>query len=843
MRPEQAERVAEIVEEALESSADKRRRLIVDLCGDDADLRVEVDSLLRFQEKAFSFIEIPAFELAAKIIANENGKLKSREQLGDYKIVSLLGEVESGEVYLAEDTALNRKVAIKLLRSGFGAGGNTIRRFRQEEQNLAGLTHPNIAWLYRGAMTTTGIPYFVMEYADGPRLDHYCRDKALSIRERLVLFRKVCAAVSYAHQHLVIHRNIKPANIRINADGEPKLLDFGIAKPLDPATSIIEQTIIVAAGITSEYASPEQVRSETITTASDIYSLGVVLYELLTEQHPYCVAGRRPGEVARAIAEQQPAKPSIAINLAKRESRIENRESSGSRFTASPCSTQRRLTHDSRLLRGDLDHIILKALHKQPEHRYASVAQFSEDIHRYLVGLPVLAGRHSVGYRIGKFLKRHPVGIAAAALFTLSLIGGIIATAGLARRADQQRELAERRFNDFRQEANSLMSEIQDSAKNLPSLQRELASVYETLGNIQRNAPSANLGDTNGALASYRKAMGIREGLGDVQASTETQIEIARSYRALGDILAQKEDISGTVDNYRNSLAILEKLNVAPLDNISLQDELARTYETLGDALQSQPPSGESVKAYRDALSIRQRLLAQKPDDANLQRAVGLNLLKAGSATDPKIPEAPENIRRGISMLEALSAKDRNDARADRDVAYGYCQLGRVLMGAGDLAGALLSRDKAFDIRQRIAGQYPKNAETEFDLAVAEGDLSEVLIATGDSSKAKDHAQQSLSILLQLSAADPTNVVYRRNIGLCYEKLGDALAGLPSNKKQSRSRRAKNWTNIRTTYQEGLNVFAALRDHGKLMPADSALPDQFAAKIAECDKALNDLRR
>jgi eukaryotic-like serine/threonine-protein kinase len=843
MRPEQAERVAEIVEEALESSADKRRRLIVDLCGDDADLRTEVDSLLRFQEKAFSFIEIPAFELAAKIIANENGKLKSGEQLGDYKIVSLLGEVESGEVYLAEDTTLNRKVAIKLLRSGFGAGGNTIRRFRQEEQNLAGLTHPNIAWLYRGAMTTTGIPYFVMEYADGPRLDHYCRDKALSIRERLVLFRKVCAAVSYAHQRLVIHRNIKPANIRINADGEPKLLDFGIAKPLDPAISIIEQTIIVAAGITSEYASPEQVRGETITTASDIYSLGVVLYELLTEQHPYCVAGRRPGEVARAIAEQQPAKPSIAINLAKRESRIENRESSGSRFTASPCSTQRRLTHDSRLLRGDLDHIILKALRKQPEHRYASVAQFSEDIHRYLVGLPVLAGRHSVGYRIGKFLKRHPVGIAAAALFTLTLIGGIIATAGLARRADQQRELAERRFNDFRQEANSLMSGIQDSAKNLPSLQRELASVYETLGDIQRNAPSANLGDTNGALASYRKAMGIREGLGDVQASTETQIEIARSYRALGDILAQKEDISGTVDNYRNSLAILEKLNVAPLDNISLQDELARTYETLGDALQSQPPSGERVKAYRDALSIRQRLLAQKPDDANLQRAVGLNLLKAGSATDPKIPEAPENIRRGISMLEALSAKDPNNARADRDVAYGYCQLGRVLMGAGDLAGALLSRDKAFDIRQRIAGQYPKNAETEFDLAVAEGDLSEVLIATGDSSKAKDHAQQSLSILLQLSAADPTNVVYRRNIGLCYEKLGDALAGLPSNKKQSRSRRAKNWTNIRTAYQEGLNIFAALRDQGKLMPVDSRLPDQFAAKIAECHKALNDLKR
>ncbi len=218
-----------------------------------------------------------------------------------------------GEVYLAEDTKLQRTVAIKLVKQGLGTA-SILRHFRNEEKILAGLNHPNIARLYGAGVTENGLPYFVMEYVEGSRLDHYCREKRLSIPERLALFQKVCGAVTYAHQRLVIHRDIKPANIRVTGEGEPKLLDFGIAKILDPAMSaIVEQTMTFLGVMTPEYASPEQVRGENMTTASDVYSLGVVLYELLTEQRPYRITSRRPEQIARAISEQEPARPSTAI--------------------------------------------------------------------------------------------------------------------------------------------------------------------------------------------------------------------------------------------------------------------------------------------------------------------------------------------------------------------------------------------------------------------------------------------------------------------------------------------------------------------------------------------------
>lgn len=241
-----------------------------------------IETLLRFEEEATDFIETPAYVASAALLVSEEGKLTPGDLLGDYKVLSLLGEGGMGEVYLAEDTSLGRKVAIKLLKFGM-ASTNIVRHFKQEERILAGLTHPNIAQLYGGEVTPQGVPYFVMEYVEGKRLDDYCRDNGLPISERLELFRKICSAVAYAHQRLVIHRDIKPANIRVTADGEPKLLDFGIAKLLNPDTATIgEATMTFAAVMTPDYASPEQVRGETITTASDVYSLGIVLYELLT---------------------------------------------------------------------------------------------------------------------------------------------------------------------------------------------------------------------------------------------------------------------------------------------------------------------------------------------------------------------------------------------------------------------------------------------------------------------------------------------------------------------------------------------------------------------------------
>src|ERR1700720_698890 len=341
-----AERVAEIVERAVELPFERRRALIRDLCGNDAELRAEVESLLEFQEKARDFIEAPAYQVVSETLIEGNGALQCGQLLGDYKVLSLLGEGGMGEVYLVEDTKLGRKVAIKVVKRVHGSA-SVLRHSYKEEKILAGLNHANIARLYGAGITAAGLPYFVMEYVDGRLLDDFCRQEHSSIQDRLALFRKICAVLTYAHQNLIIHRDIKPGNIRVTPDGEPKLLDFGIAKLFDPETSIApEQTMTFAAVMTPEYASPEQVRGENMTTASDVYSLGVVLYELLTGQRPYRIKSRSPTEIARAITEQEPTRPSTA---AARLASI------------NPQST----ICNPKLLRGDLDNIVLKALRKE----------------------------------------------------------------------------------------------------------------------------------------------------------------------------------------------------------------------------------------------------------------------------------------------------------------------------------------------------------------------------------------------------------------------------------------------------------------------------------------------
>jgi len=849
MQPDRAERVAEIVERALEVEIGQRGPLIVDSCGGDQDLFVEVASLLQFQEKARDFIEKPAVEKVAEILVEGPGELKPGDTLDHYQIVSLIGEGGMGEVYLAKDNSLGRKVAIKLLRFGLGTT-NIIRRFHEEERILAGLTHPNIAQLYGGAVTPGGLPYFVMEYVDGSRLDDYCCDHQLPVRERLKLFRKVCAAVAYAHQRLVIHRDLKPANVRVTSDGEPKLLDFGIAKLLDPATATLpELTITSASVMTPLYASPEQIRGEQMTTTSDVYSLGVLLYELLTGQKPYKIENRSATNIMRAIAEQEVARPSTVVAKS-----ISNSPESG-----------RATWQNSKLLRGDLDNIVLKALRKEPERRYASVGQFSGDLGSYLEGRPVIARKDTFNYRAMKFITRNKIGVAAAVLVFLTLVGGIVATAWEARRAN-------RRFNQVRRLANSLMFEIHDSVKDLQgstptrrlivsraleyldsladdagnnaSLQRELATAYEKVGDIQGNPYYANLGDTNGALASYRKAMTIRENLRDKQSTLDSQMEMGRTYRALGDILEQKGEIAETVRNYRQSLSIFEQLAVKYPAEFSAKDELARAHETLGDGLgRAANSTAERRKCYETALSIRQNLLAAQPSSPQLRRSVALNLLKIGSVFEANDPHTMDQLRHSVVMLEKLAAEDPNNERAHREVGFVYYQLGQVQIAGGDYAGALKSRRKAFDIREQIAANDPKNAQARFDLAVAHGDLSEALNLTGEYKDALNRAHKSLSILQELSTSDPTNAVYLRNVGMCYEKLAEASARSARDQKNSFAEKTSDWTETRNWYRKGEEVFSTLRQRGALMPTDSQEVDRFAAKVRECDAAIAELKK
>jgi eukaryotic-like serine/threonine-protein kinase len=426
MPDQRAQRLAELVKSAVECEPEARPAFLDDECRSDPVMRAEIESLLREQEGSSEFLETSALHLAAKSFVRE-GAFRAGQTIGDYEIISLIGSGGMGEVYLAEDRQLHRQVALKLVRRGMDSD-DIIRHFKREEHLLASLNHQNIAQLYGGGVSVDGVPFFAMEYVEGARLDHYCDEQKLTIPERLRLFRKICSAVSYAHQHLVIHRDIKPANIRVTPEGEPKLLDFGIAKLIDvDSAQSSGQTLTLQGVMTPEYASPEQVAGGSITTASDVYSLGVVLYKLLTGQSPYRTKTNRPDEIARAITEQEPERPSTVVLRVGSESNHE-----------SPITN-----HDSRSLRGDLDNIVLMAMRKEPARRYESAAQFSADIQRHLEELPVVARQDTFTYRASKFIRRHRVAVAAAFLILLSLVGGIIATTWQAQAARHEKAKAE----------------------------------------------------------------------------------------------------------------------------------------------------------------------------------------------------------------------------------------------------------------------------------------------------------------------------------------------------------------------------------------------------------------
>jgi eukaryotic-like serine/threonine-protein kinase len=784
MQPERAERIADIVERALEVEIGQRGALLVELCGDDRELFVEVASLLHFQEKARDFIETPAVEAAAELLADERTGLRPGDALEGYRIISLIGEGGMGEVYLAEDTKLERKVAIKLLKLGLGTA-NIVRHFHQEERILASLTHPNIAQLYGGDVSPNGLPYFIMEYVDGKRLDDYSRDNNLPISQRLELFRKICAAVSYAHQHLVIHRDLKPANIRVTADGEPKLLDFGIAKFLDPETSTIsEQTMTLVGVMTPDYASPEQVRGASMTTASDVYSLGVVLYELLTEQKPYKIDNRTPTAVAKAITEQEPTRPSTAV-ARSRNSKLEIR--------------------NSRFLKGDLDNIVLMAMRKEVSRRYQSVAQFSEDIRRYLDGRTVIARKDTLGYRSAKFVNRHRAGVAAAALVILSLIGGIIATGWEAHRAN-------RRFNDVRKLANSLIFELHGAIENLPgstaarallvkraleyldslaqeaagdvSLQRELASAYVKVGNVQGNPNNANLGDTDGALKSYREAQKIfGQILSANPADSEARRSLAVCEEKVSDVQATIGDIAAAVNSERKSLAIFKSLAEADPKNVRAQRSLAISYIKIGDVLGNSnfPNAGDEAGAminYQASSAVWRALDNATPNSLDIRSWLSRIHERIGAIFEQqgKIDAALESYRESQTIREALAKGNPQNTDAVRDVAIADEKMGNVMTVLKNLTAALENRIRSLQIFKRLADADPKNAQAQQSLAISYIHLADLLgypgaPNLGRRNEARENYQRALDILKRQKDSGSTDAKVQTTLDLIRERM------------------------------------------------------------------------
>jgi serine/threonine protein kinase len=451
MTPEVQERVEELLDGVLGLEPQKRSAYLAQACPDAPELRAEVESLLTHHEQGErqGFLgrdegqemsgeprEQGVFlvpHLSPVAPQEEADETLLEQSIGPYKVHSLLGRGGFSAVYLAvrNDGQYQGKVAIKVLKRGLDTD-DILRRFLNERQTLAALKkHPNIVTLFDGGSTPDGRPYFVMEYVDGKPIDRYCDDHKLSIDERLRIFRTICSAVHYAHKNLIVHRDLKPANVLVTAKDEHghhgvRLLDFGIAKLLNPELS--SQTIVPTAPwqrfLTPQYASPEQVRGDPINVTSDVYSLGVFLYELLTGHLPYHFSANR-SDIEQVICAQEPAKPSTKIATTE-----ELTTSAGTVVTVSPAyvGTRRKSgpTKLRRKLAGDLDNIVLKAMQKDPERRYASVYELSQDIQNYLEGDPVLARGNPFGYRAGKFVWRHKgkFGIAAAVFVAVACLAG-----------------------------------------------------------------------------------------------------------------------------------------------------------------------------------------------------------------------------------------------------------------------------------------------------------------------------------------------------------------------------------------------------------------------------------
>lgn len=542
MTPERWQRLKNVIESALERAPAARGAFLLEACGEDVTLRAEAESFVAAHDDDPSFLEDSAEGLWKAIAARGDRApmpIEPGRAIGAYQIVRPIASGGMGAVYLAvrADDAYRKQVAIKVIRTdSFGDSRHRDelqRRFRTERQTLANLDHPNIARLLDGGATDDGLPFLVMDYIEGRSIDQYCDDRRLSTTGRLELFSKVCQAVSYAHRCLVIHRDLKPGNILVTSDGDPKLLDFGLAKLLDPDSSALAATLTRTGlqPLTPAYASPEQIRGEPVTTSTDVYSLGVILFELLTGHRPYHGATAAMHDLARLICEQEPDRPSHAV------SRVEKTDDRHSVVTPESVSRTRdgRPERLRRRLAGDIDTIVLKALRKEPAHRYASVEQLAEDIRRHLDGEPILARPGTWTYHTVKFVRRHRVGVAAAALVVLSLAGGLFSTIWQLHEAERQTQIAQQQ----RQEAQRQSRVMKQALGHWKQLFRHDLSKEPLTENVGMNW--SRRGKVKDATLDTFIASGI-EGIPHIEDDPLTEADMREQMARICDDLRRFDD-------------------------------------------------------------------------------------------------------------------------------------------------------------------------------------------------------------------------------------------------------------------------------------------------------------
>ncbi|HQU86297.1 MAG TPA: protein kinase, partial [Pyrinomonadaceae bacterium] len=769
------QKVKDIFAEAVELSSDKREDFLREKCVADVELFEEVNSLLSALDEPENLIEKNALSLKSyEANANIFGQNYTGKRFGNYEIVREIGRGGMGAVFLAKraDGEFNQKVALKIVRQTI-LDAETERRFRREREILAALNHPNIARLYDGGDSDAGEAFLAMEYVEGETLLEFAENRNLSTEARLKLFLKICAAVSYAHQNLTVHRDLKPSNILVTSDGEPKLLDFGLAKMTestnletsedDSEKSKIDLTETLFRAFTPAYASPEQILGKNITTASDIYSLGVVFYELLSGEKPFHFEGKSLEEIIETLTNSEPKRPSSLVIRHSFSDKTQRTKDKGQR------------TKDK--LHSDIDNIALKALQKEPERRYQTVQGLANDIELHLNGLPILARPANFSYRAAKFFKRNQIAVSAAIIVFLSIMTGLIFTLWQANETRKQRDRAEKRFNEVRKLSNTLLSDIAPKIERLQGsteareilvknaleyldslavesqnddeLQSELASAYEKIGDLQGNPTNPNFIEFEAALKSYEKANQMRRSLVEKNGGDlESNRKLAENFRVLGNIYSQTNDIEVSSKNTLAALRIYDKLVEENPSSNDLRFNLAKVNYDFGLNLQSNKKHSESLAYFEKAKNLLTEINREKPNQLEILQTMAEVKIQNAYALSwaEKQTEAETEASEATTICERLLLENSNNVSVRGSMWLVYWLTSGIYQEQNDKLAYEFAQ-KALKIVEETVARDGANIRAKQQLAKSFSTLGQTATTIGKSAEAIFYLEKSCKML------------------------------------------------------------------------------------------------
>jgi eukaryotic-like serine/threonine-protein kinase len=781
MTPEHWQRLQAVLADVLELPPAQQDAALAAACGDDTTLLAEARSLLAHRDALPEHLPGAAF---AGLAEAADDSWRGR-RVGAFVLEELLGSGGSSSVYRArraDDFA--QVVAIKLLR---GHDRASLRRFERERTILAGLHHAHIARLFDAGSTTDGTPYLVLEYVEGRTWDRWLAEEKPDLRRRIGQFLLLCDAVDHAHRRLLVHRDLKPANILVDANEVPRLLDFGIAALLDAGDSTLTRE--GGAALTPAYAAPEQLRGETVTTATDVYALGLVLYETLSGRHPFRKPGDSTRDVLHAITTREAPRPS---QMAERETGLRAAE-----------------------VRGDLDNIVLTAIEREPAQRYGTVRELADDLRAWLERRPVSARPHTLAYLARKFVARHRVAVTVAAAGALALLAASGVALWQARVALHERELAQQRLADVRRFANNLLFDyhegIQKLAGSLPlqqrlvrdgldylerlrdgaagdaQLWREIAAGYMKVGDLQGNPFVANLGDFAGAARSYGQAeaaLAQATALG-AGADKETRLWQVRLLTRRGHLHYQASEYELARLGYAEAVALMEALYAQQSQDEEVLIELADALDSLGDLIgplgQSPTPDAQAArKLHLRAAELRAGALARKPDDPRLRFAQYHSQVREGAhwigLND--MPRAEAAYIQALAQIESLVATDKDDTYRQREVGVVLTRLVQIQDALGKLDASVDTALRALRHMEAMLAADPGNDAMRQGVTSTTGWAARQLIKAGRQDEALPIIRRQIAVNEERLQASPGNPDVLFGLSLGYRRLGEQRAAV-----------------------------------------------------------------